>query len=566
MKKESQWSCPVPIAPLPRRDDVEKAELYCRLMLLFFKPWRQIFDLKPLEQSWESAFNEFVNSEGCTQKIAQMMRNMQMLHECKDSRDNHFAQRRAHISFPMRDGSSNWTVTDDTEEAFDDSEILDHLLEIDGCHSQRVLDQEQRILDVLEHARDAGMCKSPLTQNSTQELGDIGEKIDDSLSNAINMESLWASVYDDRRSQARKCRGRQQDSKSPMMTDSEHHAWQDALTTIEPQICCTSFLTKEDLDIDQFSTKWTLNNEQKRAFTIIANQIIHEKGGSPLRMFISGQAGTGKSRVINAVKDLLEVIGETGRFQLGSYMGIAARNISGSTLHSLLSISQLKNATKNTSKTRIELMNRWEGVDFLFIDEVSMISCQFMKKIHDALCIAKGNDLPFGGINIIFAGDFAQLPPVAEKRLYAKLDLKSKKATKRVLDVMHGKLLWHSVQTVVVLTQIHRQGGEENRRFTELLGRLRCGKCNRSDIELLKSRVIGHEECSSFENDKGWRDAPVLVYDNAAKDALNIERAKAFTQRCHQSLTYYYAEDHHQQRLIEDDDLNDFLLFLDTGR
>jgi len=64
----------------------------------------------------------------------------------------------------------------------------------------------------------------------------------------------------------------------------------------------------------------------------------------------------------------------------------------------------------------------WHGIDYLFINEVSMISCKFMLKIHQALCIAKENNKPFGGINIIFAGDFAQLPPVANTRFCSKLN------------------------------------------------------------------------------------------------------------------------------------------------
>lgn len=57
----------------------------------------------------------------------------------------------------------------------------------------------------------------------------------------------------------------------------------------------------------------------------------------------------------------------------------------------------------------------WEGVDYLFIDEVSMISCDFLTKIYNALVDAKGNTAPFGGINVIFARDFAQLSPVSGK-------------------------------------------------------------------------------------------------------------------------------------------------------
>jgi len=71
-------------------------------------------------------------------------------------------------------------------------------------------------------------------------------------------------------------------------------------------------------------------------------------------------------------------------------------------------------STKSNSKSHQDLIAMWEGVDYLFINEVSMISCQFLCRISEALSIAKGNTSAFGGINIIFAGNFAQLPPVKE--------------------------------------------------------------------------------------------------------------------------------------------------------
>lgn len=63
----------------------------------------------------------------------------------------------------------------------------------------------------------------------------------------------------------------------------------------------------------------------------------------------------------------------------------------------------------------------WEGVDYLFIDEVSMVECSLLLQVSQALIEAKGNTGLFGGVNVIFAGDFAQLPPVVMKSLYAKI-------------------------------------------------------------------------------------------------------------------------------------------------
>ncbi|KAG1736159.1 uncharacterized protein EDB91DRAFT_1055768 [Suillus paluster] len=57
-----------------------------------------------------------------------------------------------------------------------------------------------------------------------------------------------------------------------------------------------------NVNSDRVAKEWSLNNKQSRAFKLIAE---HSRASNPepLRMFIGGPAGTGKSRVINALKD-----------------------------------------------------------------------------------------------------------------------------------------------------------------------------------------------------------------------------------------------------------------------
>lgn len=70
-------------------------------------------------------------------------------------------------------------------------------------------------------------------------------------------------------------------------------------------------------------------------------------------------------------------------------------------------------------------------MDFLLIDEALMISCDFLVTINESLSEAKGNLHPFGGINVIFAGDFAQLPPILQPRLYGSVKGEHGVGTKR---------------------------------------------------------------------------------------------------------------------------------------
>ncbi|KAJ7039432.1 hypothetical protein C8F04DRAFT_892559, partial [Mycena alexandri] len=84
---------PVPIGPaIPRRNDPASSAKHARLMLILFKPWRHASDLRRGGQTWLEAYDEFLPQ--CSRESLDRIENMQLLHECKDSRDAHYANRR----------------------------------------------------------------------------------------------------------------------------------------------------------------------------------------------------------------------------------------------------------------------------------------------------------------------------------------------------------------------------------------------------------------------------------------------------------------------------------------
>ncbi|KAI9064822.1 hypothetical protein FKP32DRAFT_1569040, partial [Trametes sanguinea] len=97
------------------------------------------------------------------------------------------------------------------------------------------------------------------------------------------------------------------------------------------------------VDIEALGKQWNLNVEQMRAFTIVAKHSLMSKP-SPLRMFLGGVGGTGKSRVIQALTAFFLARNQSRRLRLASYTGVAAKNIGGTTLHTALSFEQRKRA------------------------------------------------------------------------------------------------------------------------------------------------------------------------------------------------------------------------------
>jgi hypothetical protein len=88
------------------------------------------------------------------------MDNMQLLHECKDSCDDHFRKRRQRVRLAPELIGGEPVNLEDTVENVDDTEILQHLYSIDDCCSERKNNTNANSLDCMEHAEEARLFKS----------------------------------------------------------------------------------------------------------------------------------------------------------------------------------------------------------------------------------------------------------------------------------------------------------------------------------------------------------------------------------------------------------------------
>jgi hypothetical protein len=215
--------------------------------------------------------------------------------------------------------------------------------------------------------------------------------------------------------------------------------------------------------IDNTVIEYMLNNEQEHAFRIVANHATMAKP-SQLKMYLGGMGGTGKSQVIKALTAFFEKRNESHRIMILAPTGSAAALLNGSTYHSVLGIRMSNNQQHELGGNEHSMMalvkSRLDGVDYIFLDEVSMLACHDLYKISAQIAKARNTtDAPFGGINVIFAGDFAQLPPVGGDSLYAGSVGTSVNAsqTARGQQSAIEKALWHQVTTVVILHQNMRQ-------------------------------------------------------------------------------------------------------------
>ena len=188
------------------------------------------------------------------------------------------------------------------------------------------------------------------------------------------------------------------------------------------------------------SNKDIILNPDQEAAVMYANM------GSSL--FITGGGGRGKSVIIDAItNDTTLVIAPTAQ---------AAINVGGKTLHSAFKITPKKVITP-TSKTFAKLK---DIPTRLIIDEIGMVRSDYLDYVDRCLRRSTGVKKPFGGIQVIMAGDFFQLPPIVkpnERHLF-----------EGTTPYAFSSKVWSEMQKLnIVLTKSQRQGNDEHIRILD---------------------------------------------------------------------------------------------------
>ena len=192
-------------------------------------------------------------------------------------------------------------------------------------------------------------------------------------------------------------------------------------------------------------------------------------------IFITGHAGTGKSYILERLKEIVPDIVIT------STTGIAAVNVKGQTLHSWAGIGicnlPIEETVKNINDS-YTLSKRIRACKILAIDEVSMLDIKTFEYTDKVLKNIRNTDKPFGGIQVIFIGDFYQLPPSENEELKKGYCFESP--------------LWKKFNFVpVILTKNYRQS-EEN--LIKALSDIRINALTPEDEKLLRTRECNGDE------------------------------------------------------------------------
>jgi ATP-dependent DNA helicase PIF1 len=230
---------------------------------------------------------------------------------------------------------------------------------------------------------------------------------------------------------------------------------------------CECFVTEElNVGFEKLST------EQKYAFA---------KFAQGRNVFVTGPGGTGKTRLIQFMAEYMNALGKP--YQVCALTGCAAvlLNCRAKTIHSWSGI-RLGKGDSNDIVNRVVrnrcMAKNWRGIEVLIVDEVSMMSSK-MFEILDQIgrAIRKNPGKPFGGIQLVFTGDFFQLPPIPDYE-----------------DPMSGQFCfqhprWAATFKPADCIELCTFFRQTDPTYISILQEIRRGKITEASSELLEQRV-----------------------------------------------------------------------------
>ena len=512
--------------------------LYKIFVLAHFKPFGALQPLIPNGQTFESVFTNYTLTDAAKITIG----NWDATDESEDARDADRMKKKAEITNESRTLTNSLFSQDSHIPLLDDGtdQPLFNNVEF-ATHLQILLLQQ------------SNWFKPPPPTPHSQLPPKIPTTTDALLKQwKISMKTQEATLMQQRQ--------HQMDPSNPTMIDPSHIPQTEGAHPQPTSSSCpktdtpninkspkTTHIDPEDV-INHIGSKFGLNKKQWISFRLVARSFIKTHASmsdhpQPIRILLTGPGGTGKTHVVNALRALMAEYGSEHTLRFLAPTGSAASLIDGMTIHKGLGI-KIKSNSKGKGnrkpgesgedytvlisvRNRTLLRDEWRLVKVLFIDEVSLLSEQLICEVDHALRYATERpDEWFGGITVIFAGDFFQYPPIGGTPLYSPIpNINSYR--KNDVPRRLGRLAWKSVDAVICLTEQERMKTDPE--YARAVNHLRIRQCTTEDMDLFNSRVI-----KSADNPDGIdmntsdkTNSTAIVSTNLLRESINARKAHA---------------------------------------
>jgi Helitron helicase-like domain at N-terminus/PIF1-like helicase len=282
-----------------------------------------------------------------------------------------------------------------------------------------------------------------------------------------------------------------------------------------------------------------LNPKQKRTVSMVFYHVMRLHGRPIVEkedqflLYVAGEGGTGKSRVVEAIKLGMELLGREKEVVVTAPTGNSANHIQGNTIHTALDVMvhgrRRRRASGRTSDVSRRVRSLWPNKTILIIDEISMVSSHLMNSIDNRCKLVKNlesnSTAVFGGLPIVIAlGDFHQFSPVRAKALWQTQTSPKEK---------RGQELWHMFKDVVILDEQMRQQRDVD--YHQLLQRARNSCVTQTDVDRLNTRLLPQLEAQPELMQI------CIVRSNKLRHAINRLQIESFARLREQKIFIFPA-------------------------
>ena len=258
-----------------------------------------------------------------------------------------------------------------------------------------------------------------------------------------------------------------------------------------------------------------LTPEQEAVFDAIELSMEH--------VFVTGRAGTGKSTLLQHL-----AARTSKRLAICAPTGVAALNVGGQTIHSLLRLPIGVIADQPLPHPE-ELRNLLRAIETLVIDEVSMVNADLMDAIDRTLRESRNRrHEPFGGVQLVLFGDPYQLAPVPPSDPHERAYFADRYRSPWFFDAH----VWEEAPLAIrTLEEIHRQRDPE---FTRILNAVRFDEVTQEMADVLNE--VGARPVPDGE------EAITLATTNATVAAINARGLRALPGEAQTSVAEIEGE------------------------
>ncbi|KAI0702114.1 hypothetical protein C8Q76DRAFT_570885, partial [Earliella scabrosa] len=322
LRKRGVWIVPVVLGDrIPRLDrDTPEKEAWARMMLILFVPWRSPSDLRNGDETWLQAFDR--QSSYISERHMQIIRNMNVLSECRDVRDAHREMRRAEALAFMRDGlpgeggASRGGHDDpigDGFELFDKADTQNIFENVDNGDALRV-SLDNMVGSRARHALDVcyGQGEARSREERPRDVCTSPVRTEDDDRTLFKQHAIMRVLRGQRRPAVDPPPDKRPAKRRRFNRHVEEEVSREVLNDIPETTPRDSTEAHDELSaiiervVEEMGLK--ANKEQERAFRLVANHVKNPHNSRQLLMYIAGVGGTGKTHVVKSILRLFELL------------------------------------------------------------------------------------------------------------------------------------------------------------------------------------------------------------------------------------------------------------------